>query len=442
MYLGVILHNTWLFLLTYLVWGRPRDYASTVLKQTSTVQRVVDYPMEKEKEEEEVDCHSVPALDVPLLITGNMSFQDDEMMSWLMYPSDGTFDRPYGSDLFGDFINPHLHLVKDVFIHQTTKESEMKTNSDDSVRIDLVDYESEKTCDDLKRVYPSRGSHKPNDDLKEVSIDGHESEKANDDSGRFSLKVHGLDNTCESSKKLDLNGHESEKTSDDSKRLDLYGYGLSTHMVNSMEPSLRNKKVPSSNPPHLEEKRIPSLHPCEEQNEETHYKFPLFSRAVAATRDSLRILGAESGPTNIERARKPLSRDLILSSEVSSAIHWSCPDTNVQLSESKKPLEESNTRCLKPSLANNHSDQVTPRVKESSMGHSSEGRRINRMAECEQNLSIKSDRADHISGCTTVLSECGTGMVDIISSPSMISASVNPSPTRFCSNEESQVLTF
>jgi hypothetical protein len=410
------------------------------LQHVGRPHRVVDRPLETgEKVEEEVDCDSVLALDVPLLITGNLSFPEDEMMSWLMYPFEDTFDQQHGPELLGDFTNPHLHLVKDAFINQNLKESEVKANGHDSTRIDIDAREVVRTCNVSKKFsHDSRSPHRQNDELKSVYLDAHGFEKANDDMKRFGPRVDGIGKGTSSARKLrDCRSHSLDRTSNDPKRLDLCGGGLSTHLVSSVESSLRNKNGSASNSLLLEERRVSSHHSYEPQNNEMQCTFPLFSRPVAATRDSLRILGAESGPRNIERVRKTFSKDLIASSEV--PILFSDSNTNnqenKQLSEVRKTLQQSNIAYIEESLSDDFKDT------EQSMGCISEQLELNRSSNSEHDPISKEDKITSKFGCSTVHSEHGTRMVEIASSSSIVSGSVILSPARFCGNEQSQVFT-
>ncbi|KAI5058966.1 hypothetical protein GOP47_0025285 [Adiantum capillus-veneris] len=213
-------------------------------------------------------CSSIPALDVPVAMNNSPGVPDDEMLSWLRYPLEDSVDRSYCSGVFGELVHPRVQLVKDVFLHQTMKEHEGAhvRNIGDCVGSGV-------------------GLQQPTSTVNTI-ISPREVIKSDAAMALGAGRAAGF---------LPQNGLEAF----DGVRTHLSPCALLKSMSSpTVESTLHCKNAVQTMRP------VPAAPPLS-----PGLNFSAFSRPVATTLDKLRLVGAASGPTNEDRARKPIMID-------------------------------------------------------------------------------------------------------------------------------------
>lgn len=387
----------------------PNQYDSEILKQMA-VQGEADDQMA-----DGLERQSVPALDVPL-VTGNPAVQEDEMLSWLQYPLEDTFDRTYCSELFGELINPHAQLVKDTFLHQTMGETENTNEGSAGPNIEGLGSDHV----GLQKLASTHCSRVLNSDAAMAMGAG---------------RAAGL---------LSQTGVEAFS----SVRTAVQPSPVTKSFSSPTEPSLDSKRAfhtldPVISP--LDMKRTslfssaPALISSQQQLQHSGFNFPLFSRPVATTLDSLRFVGAASGPTNIERARQPLVK------EVSSSCEPSVGDSNPSVVMGVPSCQQSTEFSSQDRGATQGASFILPR------------QCLPMHLLCRQDIGLQNEMAEvsghltGLSGSAVTLSENGLGTVetaDTTTSPSRMSGNsigkiaeeaFTASPKKkFCPAEESE----
>lgn len=220
-----------------------------------------------EKESEKKNKHacfmgreSVPALEVPL---SHLLFQDDEMLSWLQYPPlEDSFDKNYCSEpIFEHALNAPSHNAHNRFSHRTLREGE---------KLPAIGLPSQPAMLSHSNV----GGRTLTSDVA-MTI------------GAF--RVAGL---------LPQAGDEA------------------FHRIRTTgQPSDLRETYEAPPPKATDALHVPSnvtdiIHwalslPSHHIEKQSALNFSLLSHPVAATNTSLQILGTSSGPSNMEKTRKP-----------------------------------------------------------------------------------------------------------------------------------------
>lgn len=201
---------------------------------------------------------SVPALEVPL---SHLLFQDDEMLSWLQYPLEDSFDKNYCSEpIFEQALNAPSHNAHDRFSSRTLREGE---------KLPAIGLPSQ----------PAELSH---------SNMGGRTLTSDVAMAMGAFRVAGV---------LPQAGGEA------------------FHRVHTTgQPSDPRETYEAPPPKATDALHVPS-NAMDIQSaltlrsqyiaKQSALNFSLFSRPVAATKTSLQILGTSSGPSNIEKTSKP-----------------------------------------------------------------------------------------------------------------------------------------
>eukprot|EP00250_Pteridium_aquilinum_P015016 c22329_g1_i2 orf=397-2268(+) len=244
----------------------------------------------------------IPALDVPPVMSNPCAHEDD-MNSWLQYPLEDSFDRNYCSELiFGELVNPHVHLVKDEYIHQSIRESEnshmfnIEGMGCEQARLQQLTNMVSMSCtragfksDAALAMGAGRAAglllQTGSEAFNGVRIHAHPS---------AILKTLSPSATEPSSVQMDVVGDQTtsqvqwQNGRSDDKR----------SAFDNTDPmmTLLDMKKTSVLPPAV----TPSMSPG--------FNFSLFSRPVTTALDNLRFVGAASGPTNVNRVKPCLAK--------------------------------------------------------------------------------------------------------------------------------------